>query len=514
MPRRIAYGDLTVQGTGQGTIGSAEGRESRRIDYERQAWRPSLSLSPNLPGEFTISLACWTGPDGLRRWFPEDVLKQESTIDGFVGQCFLGGLEILRRRKGLTVDQVQSYRGMYSFFARRKTFREYYQRHFNWSRDLFIRPSGRLPIGGSNRTGTATDAAAVEAAADERRSRTVLSVVAPTLGVKQFFDQAQQASRARGIQKPTKAQLVAIGLHELARQNPLRLKPGEVPDVVRKALFDLTQPPAKVAKALNHPLVPRLLKAIESHRDDTDAEFDKWFCGRVSHSFRNLAEQKRAAGGPMSPEQAKQVVLALVWHAYQYVANCVHAQLRIIQQAVQPPMSRDEATLYERAYLKQKVFADLPWLLIKERRDVFAPELYPWLGDPRQKIDAPVLHRLLQMYASLVAERRAADQRATKQRRRRASGAPAEHTNAEWFDQSATADMEAVEARCDAPVIIKRLGLTCTSCGSRELEPSNVEEAGEMVHLELRCEACGKLSPYQRPLAELRAMARRVSGGG
>lgn len=119
---RIDDGDLNVQGRGRVTIGPAGGRESQTISYDRLIWRPPVSHHPNLPDGFTIPLACWTSPDGLRRWFLEELLTHERPIDEVIGRCFLGGLEILRGAKGLSDQEVFSYRLMSLLFSRRVHF--------------------------------------------------------------------------------------------------------------------------------------------------------------------------------------------------------------------------------------------------------------------------------------------------------------------------------------------------------------------------------------------------------
>lgn len=125
------------------------------------------------------------------------------------------------------------------------------------------------------------------------------------------------------------------------------MESDDVPAVVRKALFGIELSDTQINNILDHVFVERLLKAIESHLDDDEAKFRNWFLSEIKHSFDHIAAQKRAEGGPLDRDLAKQLVLGLVWCVHTYVGDCVHCQMRAIQNAVQPAMNSDEATLFE-----------------------------------------------------------------------------------------------------------------------------------------------------------------------
>ncbi len=483
----MGLGDLYFDGHRRANL-AKRGQAGTLITYERHVWRPDVPLAQNLPTGFRVAMARCGDPAGRRRWFLEELLTGTATLTAVIGQSFLGGLEILRQARRLTSEQAFSYRFMWLLFARRETFQEYYDRSFRYSCDLFIRLPGRDHLAGRN------------------PPRTILSVLKPDLSISGLQKMGGELAQARGWRDLPRHKLIRLGLWKLASEDPLKLTADQVPGVVRRALFRSEVPDRDVEAVLEHVLVERFIAAIEEHQHLSETGFREWFCDAVSHGFKHLAAQKKARGGPLPPEQAKQVVLALLWRSHRYVGECFHAQMRVIQKCIRPRLTDDEATLFERMYLKQSVFADLPWLLISQRSDILAEELFEWLDDPARTIDAAIIHRLFGTYAGLVNERQKVDRRFKKPRAGRSA--------AYAFDESRDSPSRAKSASGGAGVdIVLDERIRCGRCGGTSLElVGHKETSAERITLELACQSrdCDEIVTHTMSVLRLRKLLESV----
>jgi hypothetical protein len=479
-----------IRGNIQNAVLQAPGQPPLSIQYERQVWHPAPELAADLPPGFAIPLACWTDQNGLRRWLPEDSLIRKRSPDEVIGQMFLGGLEILRRVKDLNHDAVASYLLMFHLFSRRGFLSECYTQKFAWSSDLYIPPGGRVfgDTLGFPKCGIEEDRRLDRQMAND--ARTVLSVVKPGLSVRRFFANARNVAKGRGLPNPSRAKLIQLGLLQLAQKaRPEdKLPLTKASSVVRNALFDLDMKDAEVDKILDEPFVQRLLKAIESHLADPADKYNSWLVDEMIHkSFARLARQKRAPSGPMDPQNARKIVVALLWRAYTYVGDCVCCQMRVIENSIQPTLSADEATLFERTYLRQDVFAGLPWLLLRERWDVLAPEIYEWMDDPKRQLDHGVVLRLLQMYGAMVSARRQADR---KSKKTSIQGGRQFTYDDERDAAQATTDKSLEQSRLTVHAIVEADGVTCQRCRGTRLKLTDHEVVGEEISLEFSCQDC------------------------
>lgn len=367
-----------------------------RVD--RYRWTPSTKLSALVPIGFEITLdAARGGIDGIRRFFPPN------GHGPLLHQAWLVGLAILTRLMNMNEERQQSYRMMYLLFQRVRSMLEHLRREFRWSRDLFIRQTGRLDA--HDRDVLPSPLRAGDAPAGKRWSIT------------QLTDRGREAAEAAGVHKLNRAQLVHWGLFVAACEHPLLLEPAEIPGLVRAALFD-GGPPGKVDAETRGIVEERILTALLPHLTDDTWKFENWFSGPKNGLINQIAKQRRSRGGPLDKNVVRKVLLDLGWQAYRYVGDCLHAQLRTFQNAIPDPLTPPEQRLFEQIYLRQPHFADLPLLLLAERLG-FLRNAIMELWTPTARDDAvAVLHRLLQFYAEMAASRREADRRTQQMRSR------------------------------------------------------------------------------------------------
>jgi hypothetical protein len=472
MPQ-IDAGSFEVTGSGEARIGN-----DRRITYERWLWRPSAMLTQQdrLPKCFCIPFAVVQHTPGVRSWYPERILRHTQSWDGFIGYAFLAGLEILRHIQQLSAEEVFSYRAMCLLFRRRAWFSEFLERHFSWSRDLYFRKGSR----------------------EDQDRRTVLEVVVPGLEVGKFMEDARAAAEAQGLMNPSEADLIQIGLLLRARQDPLKLPPGVEKRILRRALFDLDLDDNAVEKALEHPFVPRFLGALEKHIGDSAPDFDKWFTSESNHSFKHLAQQKKAQGEPCDPDEAKKVMLALVWQAFTHVGNCLHTFMAVLKHKIKD-IAPTEASQFDRLWLRQPVFGDLPIILFRERFQTIVPALVDWFNDPAIELDSGIVYRLLQTYSALVDVRREADRRSkdTKAHADRSRALPEDKIKNKNKDgdevenPGALSAKENLDTRVELGEWMATKDLRCAICSSAQLKLKSFPPIrSEQVLLILECQSC------------------------
>ena len=110
-------------------------------------WRPPERLRPYLPENFSISLYCYTGADGLRRIVPR------CNFEVLIDLGAVGGLAVMHGVYGFDGERDYTYRAMHLIhqhvFGRRylgtRGMQEHLTRRFEYARSL---PSPSEPSGG------------------------------------------------------------------------------------------------------------------------------------------------------------------------------------------------------------------------------------------------------------------------------------------------------------------------------------------------------------------------------
>lgn len=381
----------------------APGDKTREFTVRRAVgqWNPPARLADFLPQQFSLPLECYTGSDGLRRVVP--TCNFEELID--VGS--VGGLAVIHGLRGFDREVDYSYRAMQlihqhvrgRLYQGTRGMREHFARSFLYSRDLFLRRSGRSA--GSSRN-VLPDDVGVSAKGDGRDwSVTALTKI------------GREAAREAGHVNPHSWQAISFGLYEAARRNPLDVPAEEVPVLVRFALFDLDAHDRISSDVLEH-VQERLLAAIHEHLEEPPDDFYRWFAGPHNTLIKQIAKQKKRPGGPLQQADVRRALLHLGWQAYGYVGQCVHALMRTVKNSLADLHER-ERRIFEHMYESQTYYGDLPAALLTERLPFLRQGVLAIWNEPDNPGHVQVLHRLLQYYAWMAPTRRLAD-RETKRK--------------------------------------------------------------------------------------------------
>ncbi|HUT93408.1 MAG TPA: hypothetical protein VMY37_28350 [Thermoguttaceae bacterium] len=284
--------------------------------------------------------------------------------------------------------------------------KEHLTREFEYSRDLYVRRSGRLS---DDERDVLPDDVGLNAHGKGKR-----------LSVEQVTELGRQAASEAGHDNPTSNLAIPYGLYKAAKMHPLEISPEEVPALVRMALFEIDSIEDELSEEFVDIVTERLPEAIQRHHDDSREEFDTWFVGPGSSLVKQIAQQKSKRGGKLPREEVRRALLHIGWKAYEYVGQCFHALMRTIKNAMPDPLSDEERQLFERMHERQPNYGNLPLALLAERASFLQLGVLAIWEDPTNQDHVPVLHRLLAYYAEMAPSRREADRR-SKQRRQSTS---------------------------------------------------------------------------------------------
>jgi hypothetical protein len=369
-----------------------------RFAISRYTWVPPETLADQLPPGFTFSLRCICFPeDELRRFYPLN------NFDEYIAQAFAGGLALLDRIKNLSPEQRFSYRAMWQFFQRIRRTREHFGNR--------LLNGGSLRITRSGREGSQNFSILPESVGLNSQKK------GKPWAVGQLLRIGESEARAQGISNPTEEDCVGYGLVCAARLDPLEVPEDQVPALIRLALYESIpveafrnlSPDDPLVTKLREAVLDRSLVALERHLGDEAALFDGWLAGQKNSFVRQLAQQKKAFGGPLQRDVVRRVLQDLGWDAYPYMADCLHVMMWVFMQILPEPLNEAEKSRFERMYFKQSYFGRLPSALLAERFRFLNGILWDIVEATDNRSAIAVLHRLLAYYGEMATNRRMID---------------------------------------------------------------------------------------------------------
>lgn len=285
---------------------------------------------------------------------------------------------------------------MHFLFQAMQKRREFQNRLFQYSRDLYLRQNSR----------------------EEDNTRTVLP---PFLGqsregcghawtISELMEQGALTAEEFEIRRPSQKQIIHCGLFAAARRCPLTVPPDQIEGLIRASLFQ-SGASSEIDETTKDQIEERVSRAVHQHLNvGTNTEFMNWLSGGTSSFVKQLADQKKAPGGRIAQQVVRDVLLELGWQAYHYMADCFSLQIQAFKQAIPDPLSASEQVRFDRIFLPHPALGHLPLLMIRPRISAFnqAFQVYWETGDETM---IPVLHQLLNFYAFMSNERRNADRR-------------------------------------------------------------------------------------------------------
>lgn len=360
-------------------------------------WRPPERLRPYLPEDFNVPLDCYTGADGLRRIVPRCSFEELIDLGAVGGRAVIHGL------RGFDQDRENDCRLMHLVhqyvggrrYRRMRGMQEHLTRQFEYSRDLYVRRSGRHA---DSERDVLPDDIGLTAGGEGQR-----------LSVTQLTKRGREAAYQAHYQNPTSKSAINFGLYEAAKLNPLKAENEKVPGLVKSAQFDtesLGDPPTD--ELIGH-VARRLWKAVRARETDSADTFYKWFAGPNNSLNKQIARQKSQPGGTLLRDDVRRVLLHLAMQASEYVGQCIHALMRTIKLSIPEPLNEKEKELYEHMHESQPYYGGLPAAMLVDRMEDLRRAVLAIWDEPQNPEHVRVLHRLLDYYAQMAKRRRQAD---------------------------------------------------------------------------------------------------------
>lgn len=464
----------------------------------RYIWRPAPSLAAHLPPGYALALDCVLTAHG-RFFSPAAGFENAS---GFAVLAARAGVGILRQREILDDEQVSSYRVMTLLFQHACRLREALVRVFHRIEDLSIPTPGRfersenhiLPAGlKGDCTGTEGRLTSGDLVAMGRRH-----------------------AAESGITSPNEADLIRLGLVEVAFRNPILLEScteAQARGLIRTALFDLGPASEPIDEAVIAEVQGRLIDAIGKHLGDPREEFNRWFFENCDNIVHQIAKRKRP-GGPIDREIVRQALLETVCRAFRYVGDSLHVAMRAFADALPEPLDEIEQAAFDAVYRRRSWLGNLPLLLLHRQFPVVQEIVVDILNRPTDERLPGVLLRMLQLHGEMVANKRASERRYKRN---------SQHRNSEGriaiagsLDKNITAASQGDELPLEiAREVCERRRLSC-DCRTMvdwhaELESAHSQRDG--IALTVCCSACNWRQTIEIDALELAELASVLKRG-
>lgn len=357
-------------------------------------WRPSEELRPFLSEDFSIPLECWRYPDELRRI---------RLVCGYAEQLdfgTVGGLAIINAERGFAPNEGRQHSNMLlinryvrgRWYCRPHGMQKHLNRRFDTVRDLTCR----------------------NAFSRDERDALPNHIKESGITVDQLVDRGFAAAQDNGLSNPTITQAIHYAFFEAASANPLELQEDEVPSLIRMSLYDTIPDCHPSEQEIEHTL-QRFSDMIDNDRrrypNESTESFDQRRFGPGNSVIKQIGQQKRAIGGPMSKEIVKASLLELDWRSYQHIGRCIDAMMRAIRNAMPEPLNDREESIYSTMYESQPYFGGFPASALKERMAFVHLAVKAIWNDIDNQRHKHVLYRLLADYREMILNQREADRR-------------------------------------------------------------------------------------------------------
>ncbi len=326
---------------------------------EAMEWKPNRRVLKYVPSDFRLPLQLIAGPDGVRRIVPG------CGIGPFLLLAAIGGLAVMQRLKGLTMDQRQSYRLMSLLFQWSFSDRRLMSRTIRRGEDLRLRQSERshdserdiLPdIETTNHRGKPARLTAAELLRCGRES-------ARDRGISLEYAESVSLQIMHGLLK------MAYGSPDLTKG----FHPQDTAATIRLCLFGMDQGEPTNDTTLKALVEERMLQAVGKHLHLPDEKFRNWMWKDFDNFVQQLAKRKQ--GGPVKRQQVRYILLDLLWRSFGYVSGCVQLQMQAVRLAIEPALSERERKDFGFWYDAQPWVADLAPIVLHSRFGLLAPTL-------------------------------------------------------------------------------------------------------------------------------------------
>ncbi len=462
---------------------------------QRHAFLPGCDLAEHLPRGFRFELDALFLPDSGRAFV------STGPLDEFVSRAWLLGEAVRSAAGTLTSDAIFTSR--------------LHRLIFRWQERVHQRFTDRL-----RRTDDLRLSIPERPDADRRDVLPVdLGLPPGTQGkrwsVDEFLREGRRLADERGMEAPSEHDVIRLGFFAAGRTGPFDLEampPEKVTALVRLCLFEPAPCSSKIKSEVRELVAARLCELLEQHIDDETERFNRWI---DSSSDVIHAIAKRRRGGVIERDAARRVVLDLIWDAYRWAADSIHAAMRVFANTLSQPLNASEEQLYHLNFRRHSWLGNLPLIMIMPRLTAAPEALQHLQEEPGDSVRQGTLLRTLHLQREAMSNRREADRTWKKNRRPTAGGegevtvrcSPLQPTDTDGSGSESLAENwnEVVSVFCE------QSGVRC-NCNASEWEagpPSGDRET--QISVDIRCLRCEREEKIPTTLAVLQGIAASVT---
>lgn len=403
--------------------------------------RPIPEIVAHLPSDWGLQLSWSRDVDGTRIFWPAasaTALSADSAIElrrevgrEFLLHAYIGGLTSYISDGVLTADQRSKCYVAWCLWQRLHGSHDYARREFAGPRDL-TRTPGCIPnedvadlaahLG--RRSYWLNEPTIIPGAFRARNSFGVggdrwPNATGPdqSFRVRELLELGCKAAADAGVPAVTNRDAVRHGLIEIARRATALRIPTDGKDLICRALLDSKYrigpdgrtirnvPPQQVRQA-----VVRVLYRMAA---GDLARFDQVLTGSAATFTTRVAEQCRG----LSRECVRAAIVQLAPFAIERVGRCVDRLMRVVRDAIAPPLTGRERAIFDMLYIGQPYLGRIPLMMLVDRWGFLMPAIDSLILDPSRRAAIATLKRALFLYGELLAERRAGDVRRHRRRK-------------------------------------------------------------------------------------------------
>lgn len=450
----------------------------------RLEWRPNRELQEYFCPNFSIVMR-------LVQSAGSTFLEADS--EDFIRQAFHGGIGILAASRRLPVFDGFNHHALFTIFQKVQHSREYSSRRFLSVADLRVKDRSLadqlddvlprdLGVGHDRRQGK--------------------------WSISRLLTEGRALAKDRGFKKPNVEDAIRLGFLAAAVLNPLEVDSSHTEALVRSAFFALPPSAGSIPDDTRDFVWEHFAGAMH-RRLDTLEQFDSILNDSESRIIREISKRKAPNGQSVDRALVRTIILELGWQSFLFCGECIDVQMKAFEVALPDSLATFVDDAYRLRYYCQSSLGKLPLVMLENRAHFVQQAIQETLDSRGTPESFAVLHRMLDLYGQLIANRRCDD--SNYQRRLQARNC--EGTRATTRSLENSANLSEIPARSTPQFrevgihFLVRNGVLNLDAVQEDWH-LDMSEAGDQIEFEITSNNETVLGPLRFPLRDLQEFAR------
>lgn len=479
-------GTISVCCLGSSQLCYGRGGSSVSARFDRYRYTSPADIAGSLAEFDRLTMHVYTTNDGIRRFVP----REEEGPGVYIARAFQIGHSLLARDRGWSKAKFDDYlmgKLAYDWLCHarqrlkpRKLTAEELVTPGHLRRELLRRDAlpDELSDTGDGRGGS------------ER--------------VTQIAAAGAKAAVARGLERPTETEILALGLMDAAAHRPpLNAQPAQVARLVREALVDFGENDEALSPEVWEEISEEFEAAVRDRLWISQEQFNDWLYGKRAYMLQTV--EKGAALPPNVDRRdlTRRAMLEEAWRGFTLVSECLDAFAQTFERALTRPLNEMERRWFRNMYRRRPYYGDLVLPLLLDAKDLVEHAVLDLWENPNDPQAIDVFQRML-LYRSQIIPRVRETERLARAKKKVVleSSSPEEVFTSE----------ESRWAELTGHILEKR-GITCPDCDLPPICTLARANAQRLpVTLEVGCSTHGPLRSITITQAEFTAAHEALYG--